>query len=107
MLKKVPGPAWNPNHATHSACMLIRSPLARERRRPTGFLLPSQPGTYRYGAERPLVAARSQHGGYRIRPEGWGPDAPIPERPRLEPAVHGLFSSLAVKTGLLRSDFDG
>jgi hypothetical protein len=46
--------------------MLMRSPLARERRRPAGFILPCQPTLSDTVPSGPLWLHEIKHNGYRI-----------------------------------------
>ena len=50
----------------YSALMLMRSPLARERRRPAGFILPCQPTLSDTVPSGPLWLHEIKHDGYRI-----------------------------------------
>src|SRR5687768_10519806 len=46
--------------------MLMRSPLARERRRPAGFILPCQPTLTDKAPSGPQLLHEIKHDGYRI-----------------------------------------
>ena len=70
--------------------MLMRSPLARERRRPAGFILPCQPTLSDTVPSGPLWLHEIKHDGYRImaRKERRQRPPMDPQRPGLEPPVH-------------------
>src|SRR5215203_5155680 len=62
-----PNPLSRARNCQHSlACMLMRSPLARERRRPAGFILPCQPTLSDTVPSGPLWLHEIKHDGYRI-----------------------------------------
>ena len=53
------------DYADSSASMLMRSPLARERRRPAGFIVPCQPTLSDKAPTGPLWLHEIKHDGYR------------------------------------------
>jgi ATP-dependent DNA ligase len=64
-------PLRNLKHSPDSACMLMRSPLARERRRPAGFVLPCQPTLSDKVPSGTLWLHEIKHDGYRLTPSLW------------------------------------